>query len=75
MKPIVDGLQAEYGDRVAFLQLDAQNEGREAFTAFKLRGHPSYVIIDIHGQVLWQNVGPQPGGQLEAALQGALRGE
>jgi hypothetical protein len=75
MKPIVDGLQADYGDRVAFLQLDAQNEGREAFAAFKLRGHPSYVIIDVDGQVLWQNVGEQPGGRLEAAIQDALRGE
>ncbi len=75
MKPIVDGLQTDYGARVAFLQLDAQNEGREAFTAFKLRGHPSYVVIDADGQVLWQEVGVQPTDRLEAAIKGALRGE
>ena len=72
MKPIVDGLEAEYGDRVSFLRLDAANEGRAAFAAYGLRGHPSYVIIGMEGDVLWKGVGERPGDQLRMAIREAL---
>jgi hypothetical protein len=72
MTPVVDGLQADYGDWVAFTRLDAANEGRAAFAAYNLRGHPSYVIIDTAGKVLWKGVGKLPGDRLEEALRQAL---
>lgn len=72
MKPIVSGLEEEYEDRIVFLRLDADNEGRDAFAAFNLRGHPSYVIIDSMGGVLWKSVGEQPASGLEAAIRRAL---
>ena len=75
MQPVVNGLEGDYGDRVIFLQLDAENAGRDAFLAFGLRGHPSFVIIDTMGDVLWKSVGEQPRSQLEVGLQQALRGE
>lgn len=75
MQPVVNGLEGDYGDRVIFLQLDAENAGRDAFLAFGLRGHPSFVIIDTTGQVLWKSVGEQPRSQLEVGLQQVLRGE
>jgi len=72
VKPVVDGLQADYGDRVAFLRLDAANDGREAFTAYSLRGHPSFVIIDNVGEVRWKSVGDQSRSPLETAIRQAL---
>ncbi len=74
MKPIVDGLKEDYGDRMAFLRLDAENEGRDAFTAYALRGHPSFVIIDTEGKVLWKGVGEQPRNRLEKGVRQALKG-
>ena len=68
MKPIVDGLQADYGDRVAFLQLDAQNEGREAFAALKLRGHPSYAVVAAGGEVLWTATGQKSAQELQEEI-------
>jgi hypothetical protein len=72
MKPIVNGLEEEYGARIAFLRLDADNDGRAAFAAFNLRGHPSYVIIDTTGSVLWKSVGEQLASELEDAIHRAL---
>jgi hypothetical protein len=74
MKPVVDGLEVDYGERVVFMQLDAENAGRDAFVTFGLRGHPSFVIIDTAGEILWQSIGEQPRGRLEQAIRGALGG-
>jgi len=74
MKPVVDGLEVDYGERVVFMQLDAENAGRDAFVAYRLRGHPSFVIIDTAGKVLWQSIGEQPRSRLEQAIRGALGG-
>jgi hypothetical protein len=74
MQPIVDGLGAQYADRVAFVRLDAENDGRESFLAYNLRGHPSFVMIDTDGNILWQAVGEQPGSRLEGVIRQALRG-
>ena len=75
MKPVVDGLEVDYGERVLFVQLDAENAGRDAFAAYGLRGHPSFVIIDTTGKVLWKSIGEQPRGQLEEAVRQAFGGE
>ncbi len=73
MMPIVDGLKAEYGDRVDFRSLNvAQPENLAAFRAYGLRGHPSYVILKPNGQVVWQNLGEVPREALEAGIREAL---
>jgi len=72
VKPIVDELQADYKDRIAFLRLDAAHDGREAFVAYSLRGHPSFVIIDNVREVLGKSVGDQSRGPLETAIRQAL---
>ena len=74
MKPIVNGLEEEFEERIAFSRLDANNDGRDAFAAFKLRGHASYVIIDSMGDVLWRSVGEQQASGLEDAIRRALDG-
>lgn len=72
MKPIVDRLEKEFKEQVAFLRLDAEHEGKAAFDSFGLRGHPSFVIIDTVGETLWQAVGEQPQDRLETAIGQAL---
>ena len=72
MRPIVDGLQADFDDQVRFLRLDAAGEGHAAFTAFGLRGHPAYVILDTGGKVLWQDVGVRARGRLESSIRQSL---
>ena len=58
MTPIVNGLQAEYGDRVAFARFDVDTpEGARMQVRYALRGHPAYVLVDSSGQVSWQSVG------------------
>ena len=57
MSPIVDGLAQDYGDRIVFLRLNAQQEGGQLFRQYRLRGHPAYVIMDKRGQVAWQQIG------------------
>ncbi len=57
MSPIVDGLAQDYGDRIVFQRLNAQQEGRPLFRQYRLRGHPAYVILDKRGRVVWQQIG------------------
>lgn len=73
MKPVNDGLRAEYGDRMVLLPLDVENEGRAAFSALNLRGHPRSAIIGTVGQLLRQNLGEQPKSRLETAIREALQ--
>lgn len=57
MSPVVDGLAQDYGDRIVFQRLNAQQEGEPLFRQYRLRGHPAYVILDKHGQIAWQQIG------------------
>jgi hypothetical protein len=72
MRPIVDGLQGEYGKRMTFRALDVNGAGKALFQQFRLRGHPAYVVLDARGQVVWQSVGQVAREVLEAAIQRAL---
>jgi predicted DsbA family dithiol-disulfide isomerase len=61
MQPVVDGLVDEYNDHFEFRRLDANSQdGKEAFQAYGLRVHPSFVIIDPEGNQLWLSLGEQP---------------
>ena len=54
MRPIVNGLQTEFEDQIAFDAIDAATEsGDIALDLYGLRGHPSYVIVDTAGEPLW----------------------
>ena len=73
MQPIVDGLETEYSGLVEFTQINASTpEGLEIFNSYRLFGHPSYLILDDTGKVLWQSVGEQPVDNIESALDAAL---
>jgi len=73
MQPIVDGSENKYQETVEFVRINAStNEGSEIFDAYSLFGHPSYLILDDTGKVLWQSVGEQSVENIEGALNKAL---
>ncbi|MCJ7734039.1 MAG: hypothetical protein MUP11_05785 [Anaerolineales bacterium] len=73
MQPIVDGLETEYRELVEFERINAStNQGLKIFNTYGLFGHPSYLILDETGEILWQSVGEQTGEFIENALQTAL---
>jgi len=73
MRPIVDGLETEYGQSVEFQRINASTtEGLEIFNAYSLFGHPAFLIVDDKGDVLWQSVGEQSKEAIESPLQNAL---
>lgn len=73
MQPVVDGLEDEYYDQIEFQRLDANSlNGKAAFQAYGLRGHPSFVVIDPAGAVLWLSLGEQSKDAVSQALQDIL---
>jgi hypothetical protein len=69
MQPVVDRIENEYGDIVTILRINASTkDGLEIFNAYSLFGHPAYLILDEHGQVLWQGIGEQPASVIEDNL-------
>lgn len=67
------GLEAEYGDRVAFERLDvAQPENEQIQLRYDLRGHPTAVVLDPQGEVVARFFGVQPAADIRPALDRAL---
>jgi hypothetical protein len=73
MEPVVDGLDDVYNAKVEFRRVDANSkDGRVAFQAYNLFGHPSFVITNPEGEILWTGLGEQSEELIVQALQGAL---
>ncbi len=72
MEPVVNGLEQDYGDQVDFRRLDANGSGKSAFEAYRLLGHPSYVILNPNGEVVWSSVGEKAREDLEDQILSAL---
>jgi hypothetical protein len=73
MQPIVDGLENKYQETVEFKQINASTpEGLEVFNAYAMFGHPSYLILDDTGNILWKSVGELPAEHIEKAFKAAL---
>lgn len=69
MTPIVNGLEAEYGERLTFVKLDANTpEGRQVMESYHLRGHPAIVLFDSAGDLAWQSLGLQGREEVAAAI-------
>jgi len=53
MRPIVDGLQEEYEEQIAFVYLNAGDDadGQAIFQSLALPGHPSYIIFTQEDEV------------------------
>ena len=73
MQPILDGLETEYRESVEYIQINASTpEGLEIFNSYSLFGHPSYLILDDAGKILWQSVGEQPAEDMKNAIEAAI---
>lgn len=58
MQPIVNGLETEYVESFEVQRINAESgEGLELYRAYSLFGHPSYLILDESGVMLWRSVG------------------
>jgi hypothetical protein len=73
MTLVVNELEQAYKDRVAFKRLDAlSDQGKAAYEAYQLRGHPMILIFDTNGQLVGQILGEQPIDRVTTALDEAL---
>lgn len=73
MQPVVDGLQQAYQDRVEFRSLNAAfGEGKATFQAYVLPGHPSYVVLNPEGEIIWKGFGLQTAESLTDVLDAEL---
>lgn len=74
MQPIVNGLQTEYSGRISFEQIDANTDaGRQRLRSYGLRGHPSYVTVDVKGKALWSFTGQLREEQLRQQIDTAIQ--
>jgi len=73
MEPVVGRLEDVYKSDVEFRRIDANSQdGREIFQAYRLLGHPSFVVINPEGEVLWIGLGEQSEEILMQALHNML---
>ena len=74
MRPIVDGLQSRYSDRMTFVYLNARDggQGEAVFKALSLVGHPAYVIFDAGGKEVFRRLGQVEEQILSSAIENAM---
>ena len=70
----MDGLEAQYGEQINFLYLNAGDgsTGEDAFDFYALRGHPTLLIVTPDGAISWQNVGVVDRETVEQQIQIAI---
>ncbi len=70
MRPIVDGLQAEFDGRAAFVFLDARDghTGQFAFDQLGLVGHPAVVLFDAAGRENYRSYGLLTAAEVRVGL-------
>jgi thioredoxin-related protein len=58
VKPVVDGLEQELGDRLLFIRLNIQEPvGRELAPVYGFESTPTFIFFDAQGNELWRSVG------------------
>ncbi|MCJ7658215.1 MAG: hypothetical protein MUO67_03590 [Anaerolineales bacterium] len=69
MESVVDRLENDFGKQVEFRRIDAgTQDGQAVFRAYGLQGHPSYVMVDPSGEVLWTGLGEQSAETLKSQI-------
>lgn len=70
MEPVVGRLEEIYAGDIEFQRIDANSkDGKAIFQAYRLLGHPSFLVIDPGGEVLWTGLGEQSEEALGQILQ------
>lgn len=74
MLPVVNGLQEQYGEQIAFVLLNAQDQdkGEEAFKALQINGHPASLIYQSEGKEVFRRLGSVPETDLVEAINAVL---
>ncbi len=73
MKPIVDGLEKEYRDRIAFKRVNANlGDGPAIMQEYRILGHPTLLFFDAQGQEVERHIGPQTEAEMRAVLERLL---
>ena len=73
MKPIVDGLENEYGDRIEFVYLNIDDpETTAAKEKYGYRVQPHFFLVDAEGEVVGEWLGPVSRDAFVSAFQDVL---
>ncbi len=73
MKPVVNRLEEEFGDRVDFKMLNIDEaSSREAMTKYRFVGQPQFVIVAPNGEIVASRNGTQTYERLKADIEAAL---
>jgi hypothetical protein len=73
MMPIVNGLEADYSENMAFVRLNVGNgEGAQVFQQLKLPGHPAYVIFSADGKEICRAFGIVDAAQFRDIISKAI---
>lgn len=73
MTPIVDGLEAQYGNQITFERIEANSDdGPVIMRAYRLQGHPTFLFLDQNGREINRLIGPQSAETMGQALQQLL---
>ena len=76
MRPIVDGLEADYQDQIDFIRLNAAGaDGLATFRHYGLFGHPSYLMLNPAGDVLWSGTGEISSEAIDQEVSSRLAGD
>ncbi len=67
MKPVVNGLEQTYGDRIEFRRVDIDDEQSDKISRkYRVSGVPTYVFLDGNEDLIFSRVG----GRSEERLTG-----
>ncbi len=74
MKPVVHGLEAQYGDRISFVYLDIDDPATQPLKKeLGYRVQPHFFLVDGEGHSLNSWLGPVPEAKFISAFEDALR--
>jgi thiol-disulfide isomerase/thioredoxin len=58
VKPIVDGLETEFSDKLRVIRVDIQSEAGKALgVQYDFRFTPTFIFFDAQGKESWREVG------------------
>ncbi|RME90725.1 MAG: thioredoxin [Anaerolineae bacterium] len=70
MKPVVDGVEAQYQDRLLVIRLNIQEPtGRQLAPLYGFEYTPTFIFFDGQGNELWRQVGSLDTSRLHETMQ------
>jgi thioredoxin-related protein len=69
MKPIVDGIEQQYKDRLVVIRVDIQSTtGRTLGPLYGFQYTPTFIFFDAQGKELWRTIGQLDTAKLSETL-------